>query len=75
MRKSVLAAGLALSVTFGASVVAASRAPAPHPLGAAAVDGARLLAADREPGTWMASGRTYSEQRYSPLTQINAGNV
>ncbi|MDH5345769.1 MAG: PQQ-binding-like beta-propeller repeat protein, partial [Gammaproteobacteria bacterium] len=41
----------------------------------AAVDGARLVAADGEPGNWMTHGRTYSEQRYSPLTAINAENV
>ncbi|QDX80189.1 PQQ-dependent dehydrogenase, methanol/ethanol family [Denitratisoma sp. DHT3] len=42
---------------------------------AAAVDGARLVAADREPGNWMSHGRTYSEQRFSPLEQINDRNV
>jgi quinohemoprotein ethanol dehydrogenase len=31
------------------------------------VDEARLKAADSEPGSWMSSGRTYDEQRYSPL--------
>ncbi len=39
------------------------------------VDGERLRNADREPGQWLAVGRTYDEQRYSPLTRINAGNV
>jgi len=39
------------------------------------IDGARIAAADSEPGNWLAHGRTYSEQRYSPLDQINAGNV
>jgi PQQ-dependent dehydrogenase (methanol/ethanol family) len=43
--------------------------------GAAAVDGARILAADREPGSWMSYGRTYDEQRFSPLRGINADNV
>lgn len=43
--------------------------------GPAAVDTARLLHADREPGQWLAVGRTYDEQRFSPLTQINTGNV
>ena len=43
--------------------------------GPAAVDAARLLAADREPGNWMSHGRTYDEQRYSPLKQVDAGNV
>lgn len=40
-----------------------------------AVDHARLLSADKAPGEWMAPGRTYGEQRFSPLDQINAGNV
>jgi quinohemoprotein ethanol dehydrogenase len=35
----------------------------------------RIIAADREPQNWLAHGRTYDEQRYSPLQQINAGNV
>lgn len=39
------------------------------------VDHARLTAADREPGQWMAPGRTYGEQRFSPLDQINADNA
>jgi PQQ-dependent dehydrogenase (methanol/ethanol family) len=43
--------------------------------GAAAVDEARLLAADDEPGQWLSHGRTYSEQRYSPLEQITTENV
>ena len=41
----------------------------------AAVDETRLIAADNEPGNWMAHGRTYSEQRYSPLKQIDENNV
>jgi len=39
------------------------------------VDGARIAAADQEPGNWMSTGRTYDEQRYSPLKQIDQGNV
>jgi len=42
---------------------------------AADVDTDRIINADREPGNWMSYGRTYSEQRYSPLTQINDRNV
>ncbi len=41
----------------------------------AAVDGERILAADKEPGNWMSYGRTYSEQHFSPLKQINDQNV
>ncbi|MDT8760173.1 PQQ-dependent dehydrogenase, methanol/ethanol family [Sphingomonas psychrotolerans] len=39
------------------------------------VDHARLRAADRAPGEWMAPGRTYDEQRFSPLDAINDRNV
>ena len=50
--------------------------PAP-PAGAQAatagqVDDARVIAAaQREPGSWLAYGQTYKEQRFSMLTQIN----
>jgi len=39
------------------------------------IDGVRIENADAEPGNWLAHGRTYSEQRYSPLTQINTDTV
>ena len=74
----VVGAGVALSLILAntaATQTPAARVPAEHPYGGAAVDGPRLLAADAEPGTWMAAGRTYSEQRYSPLTGINKANV
>ncbi|MCP4039088.1 MAG: PQQ-dependent dehydrogenase, methanol/ethanol family, partial [bacterium] len=46
----------------------------PRP-GAAAVSEARMLAADREPGSWMSYGRTYGEQRFSPLDAIRDDNA
>src|SRR5581483_2711822 len=46
--------------------------PAPKP---GAVDQARLTAADQDQNDWLSYGRTYSEQRFSPLTQVNTGNV
>jgi quinohemoprotein ethanol dehydrogenase len=42
---------------------------------AARIDGARIVNADSEPGNWLAHGRTYGEQRFSPLASINADNV
>jgi quinohemoprotein ethanol dehydrogenase len=39
------------------------------------VDGARISNADAEPGNWMTYGRTYSEQRFSPLSGINDKNA
>ena len=44
-------------------------------VGKAAVNAARLAVADNEPGNWMSYGRTYDEQRFSPLEQIDARNV
>ena len=39
------------------------------------IDEDRINNADREPGNWLAYGRTYEEQRFSPLEQINRTNV
>jgi quinohemoprotein ethanol dehydrogenase len=39
------------------------------------VIGARIANADREPGNWLSHGRTYNEQRFSPLKIINDKNV
>src|SRR5258708_35572086 len=41
----------------------------------AAVNGERIISADKEPGNWMSYGRTYSEERFSPLKQISDQNV
>ena len=41
----------------------------------AAVDAARLTAADSDNRNWMSHGRTYDEQRFSPLTQITPQSV
>ena len=35
----------------------------------------RLLKADREPHNWLTYSGNYSSHRYSPLSQINRGNV
>lgn len=37
--------------------------------------GQAIIDADQHPENWLTYGRTYSEQRYSPLDQINTGNV
>ncbi|MGK0463496.1 MAG: quinohemoprotein ethanol dehydrogenase, partial [Candidatus Azotimanducaceae bacterium] len=40
-----------------------------------AVDAARIIAADSSSSEWLSHGRTYSEQRFSTLTQIDHNNV
>ncbi|MGB8524292.1 MAG: PQQ-dependent dehydrogenase, methanol/ethanol family [Candidatus Acidiferrales bacterium] len=56
-----------------------SRKPAESPANsgtkAADVDDTRITNADREPGNWMSYGRSYSEQRFSPLKDINDRNA
>ena len=39
------------------------------------VDAARIVKADQDPANWLTYGRTYSEQRFSPLKRITADNA
>ena len=41
----------------------------------AAVDGDRIVAAENDGRDWLSTGRTYREQRFSPLRAITAQNV
>ena len=45
------------------------------PARAADVNQSRIINADGKPEDWMSYGRTYDEQRFSPLSQINDRNV
>ena len=47
-------------------------APAPT---LALIDDARIRNAESEPGNWLAYGRTFEEQRFSPLDQIDRETV
>ena len=72
-RVSVVLAGMVLALAAcgpkgGGGLFSARSGPAD-------VDGARIQAADKEPGNWMSYGRTYDEQRFSPLDKINADNA
>ena len=70
-RRLVARAIMVLVFCFAAGALEPARAQG----SAANVDAVRLLAADQDPANWMTYGRTYSEQRFSPLTQITADNV
>jgi PQQ-dependent dehydrogenase (methanol/ethanol family) len=47
----------------------------PTPSSPPALDTRRIIAADSEPHNWLTHGRTYSEQRYSPLAQLTTDTV
>ncbi|GJM12504.1 MAG: alcohol dehydrogenase [Pseudohongiella sp.] len=69
--KSILKIVFSLSIIFpSVSVVAQTGTDY-----GAAVDEQRLVNAAEEPGVWMSYGRTYDEQRYSPLDQINKDSI
>ncbi len=73
---ATLAAALVLLVglSSGASAAQSDAEPAPQS-GVGWVDAARIEAANLEPASWLAHGRSYDEQRYSPLDQIDRDNV
>ena len=71
MRRAAWLIGLCALAAAGAGIAqVASSARGP-----AAVDQARFVGADKEPGQWMGIGRDTGEQRFSPLTQISDKNV
>ena len=39
------------------------------------IDDKRIIEAESEPENWIAHGRTYEEQRFSPLTKVNKESV
>ena len=75
MARKACACGLVLSALSAFACASSTDREAAAAAGPAAVNGTRLIAADAEPGQWMSHGRTYGEQRFSPLTDINTGTV
>ena len=61
-----------LSVAALMASIALTACTASTPQG---VDDRRLREADRDTANWLMYGRTYDEQRFSPLQQINESNV
>src|SRR5580658_2082681 len=65
-------AGLLPLVACSRSSATKSEPPAPA---AVEVNAARLVGADHDRDNWLTHGRTYDEQRFSPLNQISAANI
>ena len=62
---------MALILCFAAGTIE----PATAAGSAANVDAARITGANQDPANWTTYGRTYSEQRFSPLARLTADNV
>ena len=74
MKQRFLAA-IAATALLGALAVPAYQAIARDAAAGPGVNHARMGKADSEPGLWGSYSRTWDEQRFSPLDQINDGNV
>ena len=78
-----IGACITLGFLLGATSAGAQRGPTAGDRGAAAaalqapanVDASRLNKADRDAANWLSYGRTYGEQRFSPLARITADNA
>jgi glucose dehydrogenase len=70
-RRLVVLAVMALMLCFATGAIEPTRAAG----SAANLDAIRIGGADQDPANWVTYGRTYSEQRFSPLARITADNV
>jgi quinohemoprotein ethanol dehydrogenase len=80
-----ISASLVFAATLAGAVLASGCAPKQEAtLEADAVEaqvaadqgfGAVIVNADATPGEWLSNGRTYSEQRHSPLTEVSTSTV
>jgi quinohemoprotein ethanol dehydrogenase len=71
MRRAALALGSSALIWIVGCEKKVDAPPRPQPT--ALIDAARIT--HPKPGEWLSYGRTYDEQRYSPLDKIDAGNV
>ncbi|WP_136414985.1 PQQ-dependent dehydrogenase, methanol/ethanol family [Herbaspirillum sp. ST 5-3] len=67
-KKAVVAMAFAAAAFIAPQWAAAKAGPAN-------VDAARIAASQKDGANWLSHGRTYAEQRYSPLAKINDHNV
>jgi quinohemoprotein ethanol dehydrogenase len=70
-----MAASRPLIVSLLLATLAGGAMGPAHAAGKAAVTAERMQNAPKDTANWMSHGRTWDEQRFSPLTQINDKNV
>ena len=64
-----------LIASIAAAAVSTYSVGSAHAATMAEVDAARLTSAAQDAANWLTYGRTYSEQRFSPLARITADNA
>lgn len=64
-----------LAITLFATCLALTSACSENQFQNGNVDDARLVAGEPDGSNWLSYGRTYDEQRFSPLTEVNENNV
>ena len=69
-RVVIFSIGLLILLTYASL----GRESPPHGAHAGVTD-AQIVSADGHPGDWLTHGRTYNEQRFSPLKEINDHNI
>ena len=75
LRRTSRLLGIAVFLAVGPLACRQARVPSDNVVKPADVDESRIINADREPENWMTYGRTYDEQHFSPLSQINDQNI
>ena len=64
-----------IAITFATALGLAASGTAQVAAPAGWVDQTRMLGAAGDAANWLGHGRTWDEQRFSPLDQINSGNI
>jgi quinohemoprotein ethanol dehydrogenase len=72
-RVKIISAAIVFACSIYSQPLVAQKKSSRSPL--KAIDDIALRNADSRKGEWVTHGRTYAETRFSPLSQINAGNV
>jgi quinohemoprotein ethanol dehydrogenase len=76
MRNPKVGVAIALGVLiFQGYNLSTARESKPHAAASVSVTDAQIVKAENQPQNWLTYGRTYSEQRFSPLKQINEHNA
>src|SRR5580704_1754533 len=73
-RHGIVAVSIGVLGFYGHNLLTARETKSQTPT-AASISDVQIVNADRDPGNWLTYGRTYNEQRFSPLKAVNDHNA